>query len=334
MRIRWAMSWVAGTVVVTLIACGIDIPDVIPIDGGGSDATFFDVSRADVISNDAAKDAGGPDVIMPPTCDAGCGFTLPQGFGLVTFSAGTTPTCDPGQTPSDVVYDPQVGPGACTCACSVSAPPDCSNGNVKIRYDSNYSATCSTFGAPVPVSGPGCVIASSTLNTDLLLIAPFAKDAGACTMNGAVDNTKLQASAARVCTPSSCETTTCSPPVGKRLCAIATGDVACPAPFTQKRLIGASAAIVCSPCGACSIINVQCAGTLSLFSDSMCSSLQLLGAFTTDAGCQPTGGTNTEPIGSYKWTGFGTSSCTPDASAAPSTATLNGMQTVCCRPGF
>ncbi len=322
MRIRLAMA-VTGAVVVALIACGIDIPEVVPVDAGVSEAGATDAP----LLNDAAKDAGA-DVITPPVCDAACGFALPQGFGLVTFSAGATPACDPGQAPSDVVVDPKVGASACTCPCTITKPPDCSRGIIKTTLDNDNSKTCGITGVSL-VATPGCNVQVGNLSADIGVTAPSAIDAGGCSTNLVVDNTALQSNNARVCTPSSCATTSCVPSLG-RLCAVATGDVGCPSPFTEKHLMGTSAAVACSPCGSCSIA-AACAGTLDVFMNGACSVNELVGKYTTGAGCQPTLA-NGVAIGSFKWTGFGTSSCTADAST-PS-ANLTNAQTVCCRPGM
>jgi len=279
---------------------------------------------------DGSVDAGSDVVLVQ--CDGGCGFSLPPGFALVTFSTAITSSCPGGTTVVDGVSDPTVSQDACSCKCTMKTKATCTAANVELFMNDGGLQCPNPF---MSVSGaPGChpftLSLPSSARVDESASGKTLLDAGECQTSEVADASTLATTPARLCLPSSCATidSLCTPPTGQRLCAAAQGDVTCPAPFTERHVIGAGASVACSPCDpSCNINPPNCDFTdsLTLYTDTACTTGSQSGS-----NCTSIGGATTFKSYEYKITASG--GCTTTATSATSLA-IDGEQTVCCRPG-
>ena len=115
---------------------------------------------------------------------------------------------------------------------------------------------------------------------------------------------------------------------GPKKCIAQQGDVACPAGFGNKTLVGTGANAKCDVCPDCKA-DVQCTGTLSFFTNQQCTSGQI--DMTADSQCvnRPV---NSGGVGSvaYKYKGsVKSATCTPTGDTKGATV-LEGQTTICC----
>ncbi len=310
-----------------IAACGIEIPDVMPdTDGGGAE------SGADVTNSDAS-DAGSmdalADVIVPPSCDGGCGVNLPLGFGLVLYAANRNTPCTSGQVVSDLIADPSVASNACSCGCTTTGKGDCSSGQLGFWLDSTGDGSvCSKpSGLILNPPGPACQVLNNVTGFASFhsLDAAAPVDAGGCQLTGVANINQVVSTDVRVCVPTSCSDGICGPQNGLRLCAISNGDVACPSGFGEKHTLATSASVSCGCNGTCTP-STSCAGVVTFYTDSLCAQLDF--ALSSDAGCAPN---PTATPGSYKYVGTPNTTCT--ANGAPSSNLMVvGTRTLCCKP--
>lgn len=298
-----------------LVACGgaadsdlLGTPPTGTSDGGGSD--------------------GGADVQPIPdgsNCGA-CGTPAPAGFHYVSYSADRNAACPAGATTIDVLSN--LGDSiACTCPCKV-APPDCAVGNLVRASDFDPStATCNQTGTVLSAAAPTCTPFQNFqigLGNHIKVGPPAV--VGVCSAEGKPDLASLKANRARVCdAPAECSGIVCG---GPKRCVAQAGDVACPAGFANKTLVGGTVTAKCEACGACKA-DVQCDGTLTFFSDAACTTGQV--DMAADSACVPrpqnSGGVIYHAYiykGSVK-----SATCTPpaDTKGVPS---LDGTASVCC----
>lgn len=319
-----------AAIAVAAIACAIDIPDVMPdLDGGGSDGGA-DGTTGDAVSDMNVVDAPPADVISPPICDGGCGATLPAGFGLVLYAPNRNTPCQPGEVTADLLADPAVTNTACTCGCTPTANGDCSRGQLGWWVDpnGNDAGVCSQPSLlNLNPNGPGCQVLNNVVGFSSfhLLDAAAPVDAGGCKVNPVPGMNQVTSTNVRVCVPTSCSDAICTPPVGERLCAISSGDVACPAGFSDRHIVAASASVTCGCQGTCTP-STACTGVITFYKDNAC--LMVDFSLSSDAGCQPT---PTLSPASYKYAGTPNTTC--GTSAVPSSSLVpTGTQTLCCKP--
>ncbi len=313
-------------IAVAIAACGIEIPDVLDLDSGGSE------SGADVTDRDAdagLMDAPSPaDVITPPSCDGACGTSLPVGFGLVLYSANRNTPCTSGQVTSDLIADPSATNNACSCGCTTTNG-DCSSGPLGFWLKpKDAGVICSTqSGLPLNPSGPGCQVLNnvSGFAPFHLLDAAAPVDAGGCKLTGVASNNPVASTDVRVCVPTNCNDAICNPLNGQRLCAIAPGDAVCPVGFPEKHTVATSASVTCGCNGACTPSTV-CTGVVTFYLDSTCTQLDF--ALSSEAGCASN---PTADPGSYKYVGTPTTTCAPNG-VPSSSLMLTSPQTLCCKP--
>lgn len=283
-------------------------------------------------SDASPNEAGGDDVVLVQ-CDGGCGFALPSGFALVTFTTGPT-TCPNGTTPQAVAADPTVSSDACTCKCTMTTKATCAAADMKLFVSDGGGLTCPSLFTTL-TGGAGCHQTVLTFASNARVSANFegvtVVDAGACGTKEVADASTLVATTAQVCVPTSCAATEtlCTPPVGQRLCVASVGDVTCPAPFTEKHSIGSDAGVACSTCASTCSVNTQNCGfsdSLTLYTDTACG----VGSQST-SNCNFVPGTPT--FKSYDYNMIASGGCTTTATSTASTS-LAGQRTVCCRPGM
>lgn len=285
-----------------------------------------------VTDSDASpNEAGGDDVVLVQ-CDGGCGFALPSGFTLVTFTTAPPTTCPNGTTPQAVAADPTVANDACTCKCTMTTKATCAAVDMKL-FVNDGGFTCGALAGTL-TGGAGCHQTTLTLASNARVTANFegvtVLDAGACGTKEVADASTLVATTAQVCIPTSCAATEtlCTPPPGQRLCVASAGDVACPAPFTEKHSIGSDAGVACSTCASTCTANApNCSfsNSLTLYTDMACSA----GSQST-SNCAFIAGAPT--FKSYDYNMIAGGGCTTTATSTAS-ASLAGQQTVCCQPG-
>lgn len=190
----------------------------------------------------------------------GKGVPCPEGFGLLR----------------DTVEGPTVSADACTCSCSVTRQPTCQQGEILGFFGLAGQGTCPQMGAAFANNGCG---------TDGYL-GPFGPgnehrhvppgpSGGTCSARVNEDDSKLTfAAEGRVCIAANPSPgRACLPPVAEpfRACIAAQGDVACPAPFTQKTLVGFSATFTCPTTGCTCSVNATCTGgRLNFYSTTNC----------------------------------------------------------------
>jgi hypothetical protein len=293
---------------------------VVPGDGGSSDAPFLQ------------------DVPVNPVdgCALGGCFDMPSGFALVAFGTKGA-ACPGGFGPgADSVEGPRVDAGACTCACTVTAQPSCAQGQVVGFYGTGGALTCPNSGSTYANNGCG---------TDGFLgpfgagnehrFTPPPASGGTCSAAAEKDNSKLSYVAeARVCQATlvpQCDGKVCLPSVAPFQACIATaGDVACPAPFTTKHLVGSGASFNCSSSCTCGGVTATCRGRVDYYASGNCSGAVGYSVPVTNQ-CLSTnndGGSYASHL--YVANAPLNVACTSGGSATPSAPALNQITTVCC----
>jgi len=169
------------------------------------------------------------------------------------------------------LMNPQAQAGACTCSCSITKQPSCTNGNVNWDYGTNAPLCFS----PSNVNSNGtCQPLNGSLQA-AQFVAPLPASGGTCTGQAVGDPTKVQTTQIRTCAvPASDEGSVCAgvAPVGSAACILAAGDVPCPqgSPFQNRSVIADTETLVCSTCGTCSV-SANCTGaSLDIYSDMNC----------------------------------------------------------------
>lgn len=260
-----------------------------------------------------------------PNCDLSKCPSIPNGFALVRLGEGKG-SCPSGWGSSDVVTNPTVSDGACTCDCGITQQPTCDTGDIYRGYDDYTTATCGTAGATFPANQGACSQTGQAINLNHVHYAvdPPLPSGGACSYQAKVDETKLGSTAATLCAPpQSCAADAC---VGQ-VCIAGDGDQTCPSAFPNKTLVGTSATADCSDCGTCTV-GGTCTGKMAFFTDTNCTTGE--DDFTADAVCRSTTASGTSYYYSYMFTG---SLVSATCGTATSTATpgLDGKKTICCQ---
>jgi len=152
---------------------------------------------------------------------------------------------------------------------------------------------------------------------------------GVCGAMPVTDATKIVATAMRSCTPpTTCEEEVCSGkvPAGTRSCVVHDGDMACPAPFTEKVGVAGSDVTLGCGCGACAVSATCGDANLNFFNDANCAVQR--DTIPADGACHDT---TQVAAGWFMYA----STAMNVACAAPvlgPTPTLSAPRTVCCRP--
>ena len=334
----------AGAIVLlAVVSCSLTTP----LDGlsnGGADETLdgTEAGTEASTSSDASGDTGAsfPDVVAPSVdgCSGtGC-FVMPSGFRLVAFGAtAKSVACPKGfNAPTDTVEGPALAAGACSCACSVTAQPSCATGALAGHFDTAGSGLCDSAGGDLANNGCG---------TDGYLgpfgagnehkFKPPAPTGGTCSAVANKDPTKLTyAALGRVCEAAvvpQCDGKVCPPSVAAPFgaCIGTTGDVACPAGFPNKHVLGTGANFTCSTGCTCGV-TATCKGKLNYFASGDCSGA--VGMFViVDDGCHSTDAAGASFL-SHAYVPFNPQNvaCTKTGSTTPSTPALSEAETICC----
>jgi hypothetical protein len=176
------------------------------------------------------------------------------------------------------------------------------------------------------VMGAGCMALPGVITTQAQhYSATMTPSGGSCSFDAKADPTKVTSKALRVCeAPDNCQGAVC----GGNVCVAKAGDVACPASFPVKHLVGAKANITCSSCGACTV-DGTCTGTLSFYIDQNCT--QGKRDFPVDGTCN-----SNDAFGisyrSYTFKGsLQKAGCSGQPMPSTGTATLDQPATLCCQ---
>jgi hypothetical protein len=324
---RRRLAFVAATFAAGVAAHGCSA--ILGIDGdyadlppGGSDA---DTSTE---AGDGALDAGDADGASP-SCDGSpgaCVGGLPAGFELVLFATDRVTPCPAAFTQHDVVADPVAGAGACDCSCTVAAEASCTVGRMSTWHSTDTS--CLQPGVFLDLNGSGCTVLNGNFS-DYFSATPLPADVP-CNASAVVNSANVTSTALRLCdVPSTCQEEVCGGggvPAGLSACIASDGDVACPAGWDAKTLVGDSPDVSCTAC-TCTGSGSCTDGNMSFFSDNACSTPLI--EFTIDDSCQATN--RVGPIGSLTYTAaLADAACTADG---PKTATvaLTAPRTICCK---
>ncbi len=281
-------------------------------------------------------DVGAP--VVDGCSSAGC-FVMPDGFGLVAFGATAHGVaCPTGFTsPTDTVEGPTLAAGACSCACSVTTQPSCATGTLVGHFDTAGSGLCDSAGGDLANMGCGTDGYLGPFGTgNEHRFKPPAPTGGACSATANNDPGKLTyAAQGRICaaavTPE-CNGKVC-PPSGAApfaVCIATTGDVACPAGFPTKHLVGASASFTCSAGCTCGGVTATCKGKVNYFASGDCSGAVGMSVIADDA-CHSTDAAGAS-FGSHAYVPFTPQNvaCTKTGGTTPSTPVLSQSGTVCC----
>lgn len=325
---------VAVAVSLATSGCSLEERGQAPADGGvGPDdvVTFDGPVTGDAtidVTNDVTEEPGPP---LPCTSDASvCSGAVPGGWTLTMFSANRNTACPVNSTGADVVANPGVTAGACTCSCKASGTT-CSTGSVTGKWANdngcgngwgtwavNTVGQCTAFPNAVTVG---------TYNQFTKL--PFT--AGTCSGTATADPNKLTSTPMRTCAPSTaCAEDVCNGavPAGMRSCIVSPGDVTCPAgPFSDKAaVVGPSATLACDPCSQCNVTGTCGTATLKYWDDGNCTVAR--GSLVADGVCNPTA---SQHVSHFTYEGTPQNVVCNAGTSAPKPA-LTTKQTICCRP--
>lgn len=334
-------SIVAGCAAIT----GLDGYDVFPCDDPACSAP--DGAAADSPSVDGGRrDDAGSNTNDAADCDkdpSAC-IVVPAGFELVAAAdvgdggaeAGA-PACPAGfAKPSIAGITPAAKADSCTCDCAITKNGTCSNGQITNVYG---TATCTDQGSPLEIGGGSCKPLAANVVAFSKLTAQPTSD-GNCSPTQTVmhkervqwaESTELCAIEASRCSGGRCDVSGLGAPF--RVCVAsadgtitAANDVACPAGFPDKRVLGTGASFTCGACGACTV-SFTCTGTLDAFKNQGCD--QLLGTLPVDGVCHPA--TATGAIKTYRANLTSQNNTCSVANPPATSPVVSTGRAVCCR---
>jgi hypothetical protein len=315
-------------------ACGLSMNGTLPEgslgDGGdGVDGAAVDAPTPDAaVALEAAADGGGgggpdaADAADSGTCQA-CGLTPPAGWSLVMLTTSAT-ACPPGSTSKDLLENPSAPPDACTCSCSVTASPACTSAMVLgTSYDSGGGACDLVANAQTAVADGTCRACNMNPGAHERFPSPPPIGPATCSATVTPDKSKVQSTAMRACTPSSCNEA-CAGGAFKT-CLVTPGDQACPAATPEKHLLGTDTTLSCPSCGCSAAPTPTCAGNWSLYKKAGCAAVDLAETIPADTCASVDPAT----VHSYKWLPpTASATCTPAPAAG--SVSLTGTTTICC----
>lgn len=313
---------------VFLTACGLNESGTLTTndDGGGPDVATKDVVIVDVVSE--------PGPPVPCSTDASvCTSGLQTGWTTIAFATSRTTACPSNFTAEDVVTNPKIQSGACTCDCTPVNAPSCAIGNLTGTYGAtsacgggNNSFNITSDGECYDLGGSFSLAAFHDWNK-------LGLTAGTCTSSPTLDTNKVSTDGVRACTPPpQCAEDVCtgSPPAGFSSCIVHDNDVTCPpGPFSTPTVVAASVQFDCGTCSGCTNTGTGC-GTAQVdyYANANCA-----GSLTTDnvdGKCDASGIVQVG-ISHLKYTAAVVgAACTPGTSTAAPTPT--NLRTICCRP--
>lgn len=198
------------------------------------------------------------------------------------------------------------------------------------------SGLCESPGAPFSsVCGTNGFLGPFNAGVEHRFTAP-APSGGTCQASATKDASKLTyASQGRVCevtTLPECNNKVCPPPTGGGFvtCIAAAGDVACPAGFPSKHVVGTSASFTCGPSCTCSVKAASCTGKFNYFASADCSGAIGNSVLVNDTCVSSANGGASYSSHVYVPDPPSGVACTNGGSATPSAPALSQTTTVCC----
>ena len=268
-----------------------------------------------------------------------CLNALPNGWSLVLYDLGSD-ACPANFVTHDVAGSAAIQPGACSCGCTVAQPGNCAQGTLSVYPSAGGNSACDLDGGwSKDLDGSGCTV----LGFSKVVAGPHSDEStplvaqgGTCNDTTQPDITKLSAAGARYCdVPWSSADSVCNGTVwsGFAACIMASGEATCPAgsPFVHSYVVEDSATLQCSSCAGCTVATSCSDATLTGFSDTACSSQNLIASVGIDGGCNPVNVVlSPAALVAVEYAVTATSTCTPGTSSTPS-AQLTNQRTICCR---
>jgi hypothetical protein len=282
----------------------------------GGDAT------ADAVEGDAMPEAG------PPT------------WTRVAFAASTQGSCPPGfaSSPTAVVFDTThatVGANACTCDCSLTAPPSCVTGSITGTY-SLFGTTCATTSPPLGNTTPGACGTAGAPTTALprinVLWNALPPTGGTCAATLGAHPAQVTFTSHGTACAAEADAGDAGLPSPFLDCIASPGNLACPpGPLPVAHYVGTGAEVSCSGTCGCTASATCTGGQVTYYQDSVCgTSSGSTFVMPADGTChQLNGGSNN--YGSYVYSA--TVQNPVCGSSGTPTATLTGLaaeQTICC----
>lgn len=260
-------------------------------------------------------------------CDVTKCAVIPDGFHAARLADGNA-KCPNDWSSTAVVSAPVAADGTCTCGCNVTQAPSCEGGNILRYADSTTTATCNVQAGTVTASSTCTLINGGIqLYYNHYQVNPPPAQGGACEFDAKTDTSKVTSTANLVCQPpDKCVGAICD---GGAVCVAQDGDVACPAGFPTKTLVGKSASAQCGACGGTCTAQTTCNGTLKFFTDAQCT----LGEVdqTTSTTCNANPNLNAGPFYYSEFAPAPTTATCGGSPIAPTpTTSLDTPTTVCC----
>jgi hypothetical protein len=315
-----------------------------------------DASDAGGDASDGGNDAGPADAgedaadsACPGTCTIAA---VPAGWQVIEFedTLATPPACSTGYGSSiDVVEGPSGAPATCGCACNLTTPGSCMTGNFTVNVDLFGGGGCLAPAVTSPVNGGACSPATDNYqpsSNPKMKVDPAPYAPGACTPDPSVSTTPVTfAAQGRLCAAldGGAPSGTCAgggtcaaSPAGFSLCITHAGTMTCPPGYTLPAHIAAPASDVsdtrgCTACS-CGAADAGCAGSLTLFTDSTCTTgaesapvNDVCNGFPVTSGATPTYNAY-EYDASAQGEGCPPSPVSPDGGVA-----LTNTHTICCQ---
>ena len=311
----------------TLITMAPDSsPNEGAVDSGRSAADAN--AQADAVANDAS----------PALADGGrlCP-TVPSGWSLAVYDLAADP-CPQKFASHDVVGQPTLGAGACSCVCNVTQEGSCTQGTLSVMYGTGGAGSCNTPTWTATFTGPSCTALGSPVSVSgspSNVATPLAPQGGTCSQMVHPDSSQLSTAKARYCdVPTDSADAVCNGtvPSGFAACLLQYGDVACPTgtPFTQKYIVEDHATLQCSACsGSCAVVTTCSNATVTGYSDSSC--MTRIGSVPVDGTCTPVMFYASLPSTLVAVEYAATASSTCSAGSSVPTAQLTNPRTLCCR---
>jgi hypothetical protein len=298
-----------------------------------------DYTQQDGGGGDGAVDVAEELAPLPPGPDGGCTGVcvadLPSGWTFIAYDQAFRPACAANfQTPTPVAEGLSAAPATCGCSCAMQTPP-CSN--LTVTAGNSGTNGCQNKSSQALVWDGGCLPVTSIVTAAGDSVSVTASGNGGCAPDDAsvVLPSPTYASQGNICqmgvSPGAgCTSGVCVPdPAPYKMCVYQTGDVACPAAYSVKHVVGTglSDGRGCTGCTCTFDGGGGCGGSATLYTGGACNA-QSLGV-TADGTCHAVS-TQTFKSMSYQPTAVGGACVGSGAPTPTGTATFATTATVCC----
>jgi len=275
----------------------------------------------------------------PPTCGAGS-VCVPAPVGGALVSRSTSGTCATGwDTPIPVYGSSNLPTCANTCDCSAPQGGSCSNTVQVTRFNDNSCGNNSVLDGPSSITLGACqnVSVDRSVQADSYEVLPPAFTAGSCTPSG--ESTPPVEPLVSLCTLSDAPAAEgcdldelCVPDPGAlAACVTLDGDVACAAPYSDKRLVYDAFSDDRDCKCSCGGENGSCAATtIYLHGGNNCGGSNQ-GSQIVDGSCWNTENANLHDSYDVVGGAYVAGTC-PASDISTGEVTLSEPRTICCVP--